>query len=53
VFLYLVDSGRVAQTNAATEISAAAFFGKLDQNHIMLPLLAEIRSFFKDNPTWE
>jgi site-specific DNA recombinase len=28
----VVDSGRVAQTNAAAEISVAAFFGKLDQN---------------------
>jgi hypothetical protein len=32
----IVDSGRVAQTNAATEISAAAFFGKLDQNLLKL-----------------
>ena len=28
----VVDSGRVAQFNAAPEISAAAFFGELDQN---------------------
>jgi hypothetical protein len=48
-----VDSGRVAQTKAASKIFDAAFFGKLDQNHIMLPLLAEVRQFFMDNPTWE
>jgi hypothetical protein len=27
----VADSGRVAQTNAAAEISAAAFMGELDQ----------------------
>jgi len=50
---FSVDQGRIAQHNAAAEISAAAFLGKSNQITTQRCPLTEVRTFFKDNPGWE
>jgi DNA invertase Pin-like site-specific DNA recombinase len=47
----VVNQGHVAQPNAATEISAAAFFGKPDHDVQMRSVWNRLRAFFTDNPT--
>jgi hypothetical protein len=62
--LNLVDQGSIAQQNTAPEISGAVFVGKSrhdlnsaaclgHRSNAMASVLASIRKFFKDNPTWE
>ena len=59
----IVDPGRLAQHTPAPAIAGAALVGEIDQNRNKAEsmilrsnreaLLAAIRQFFMDNPTWE
>jgi hypothetical protein len=59
----LVDQGSFAHVNAAPFSSAAAFCGETHQTatkwsgvegiRTEASLLAALKDFFKDNPTWE
>jgi len=49
----VVNAGHLARHPTAAPRDAAAFAGEPDQHQLKRSLLAEVRIFFKDNPTWE
>jgi uncharacterized protein YuzB (UPF0349 family) len=49
----VVDQGSFAQSNIAPAIAGAIFAGENHHDSIKRSLLDNIRTFFKNNPTWK
>ena len=49
----VVDQGSFAQSNTAPAIAGAVFAGETHHDSLQRSLLDNIRTFFKNNPTWK
>ena len=49
----VVNQGSFAQSNIAPAIAGAIFTGETHHDSRMRSLLDNIRTFFKNNPTWK